>query len=143
MKFEDYIINTVTRIILPFISLFGFYLIFHVHLSPGGGFSGGTVVGSAFVLFSLSFGVSIQEKKLSHRTSALLESYGGLWYVLLGFVALFYGYSYLTNAPVFSPGVPGRLYSSGLVLLVNIGLGIKVASTIITLFDSIGGEELE
>ena len=143
MKFEDDIINTVTRIILPFISLFGFYLIFHVHLSPGGGFSGGTVVGSAFVLFSLSFGVSIQEKKLSHRTSALLESYGGLWYVLLGFVALFYGYSYLTNTPVFSPGVPGRLYSSGLVLLLNIGLGIKVASTIITLFDSIGGEELE
>ncbi len=142
MKFEDDIVNTVTRIILPFITLFGLYLIIHVHLSPGGGFSGGTVVGAGFVLFSLSFGISIQEKKLSHRTSALLESYGGLWYVLLGFVALFYGYNFLTNDPVFGLGQSGSLFSSGLVILVNIGLGVKVASTIITLFDSLGGEEL-
>ena len=143
MKFSDDIVNTVTRIILPFITMFGLYLIVHVHLSPGGGFSGGTVVGSGFVLFSLSFGISIQEKKLSHRTSALLESYGGLWYILLGLVAVVFGYSFLTNKSVFGVGSPGTLLSSGLVLLVNIGLGIKVASTIITFFDSIGGEELE
>ena len=143
MKFEDDIVNTVTRIILPFITLFGLYLILHVHLSPGGGFSGGTVVGSGFILFSLSFGISIQEKKLSHRTSALLESYGGLWYILLGLVPLLFGFSFLTNQPIFPGGQLGSLFSSGLVLLVNIGLGIKVASTIITLFDSIGGEELE
>ncbi|MFW6279277.1 MAG: MnhB domain-containing protein [Bacillota bacterium] len=143
MKFEDDIVNTVTRIVLPFITMFGLYLIVHVHLSPGGGFSGGTIVGSGFVLFSLSFGISIQEKKLSHRTSALLESYGGLWYIILGFVGLLYGYSFLTNSPIFSLGTPGSLFSSGLVLLINIGLGLKVASTIITLFDSIGGEELE
>ena len=143
VKFEDDIINTMTRIMLPFIMLFGIYLIFHVHISPGGGFSGGTVVGSGFVLFSLSYGISVQEKKLSHNTSAMLESYGGLWYILLGIPGLFFGYNFLTNSPVYPLGTEGSLLSSGMVLMVNIGVGIKVASTIITFFDSLGGEELE
>ncbi|MFW5976663.1 MAG: MnhB domain-containing protein [Bacillota bacterium] len=138
MRFEDEIINTITRIILPFIMLFGAYLIFHVHLSPGGGFSGGTVVGSGFVLFSLSYGISVQEKKLSHSTSALLESYGGLWFFFMGIPGIVFGYNFLTNDPVLPLGSEGSLYSSGLILLVNIGLGIKVASTIITFFDSLG-----
>ncbi len=143
MKFADDIVNTITRIILPFIMLFGFYLIFQVHLSPGGGFSGGTVIGSGFVLFSLSYGISVQEKKISHRTSALLESYGGLLYIFLGLIGILFGYNFLTNNPIFPLGKPGKLFSSGLILIINIGLGIKVASTIITLFDSLGGEDLE
>ncbi|MEJ6949711.1 MnhB domain-containing protein [Natronospora cellulosivora (SeqCode)] len=143
MTFKDEIVNTITRFLLPFITLFGIYLIVHVHLSPGGGFSGGTVIGSAFVLFSLSYGVSVQEKKLSHRTSALLESFGGLWYIFLGMIALFLGQNFLANSGVFPLGRVGSLFSSGMIILVNIGLGLKVASTFITLFDSLSGEDLE
>jgi len=142
LRFDDDIVNLITRILLPFIMIFGFYLIVNVHLSPGGGFSGGTVVGSAFILFSLSYGISVQERKVSHRTSTLLESLGGLWYIFLGLAGFLGGYRFLTNAPFWSTGSSGNLFSSGLVLLINIGLGIKVASTIISLFDGLGGEDL-
>ncbi len=142
MKFDDIIINTVTRILLPFILIFGFYLIVHVHLSPGGGFSGGTVVGSSFVLFSLSYGILMKERKLPHSLTAILESSGGLWFIFLGLVSVFLGQNFLVNSPVFSLGTPGRLFSSGIVLLVNIGIGVKVAATIISLFDCLGGEDL-
>lgn len=142
MKFDDIIVNTVTRILLPFILIFGIYLVVHVHLSPGGGFSGGTVIGSSFVLFSLSYGIAMKERKLPHSLTAILESSGGLWFIFLGLVGIFLGENFLVNSPIFPLGTPGRLFSSGVVLLVNIGLGIKVASTIISLFDSLGGEDL-
>ncbi len=142
MKYDDIIVNTITRIILPFILSFGIYLVFHVHLSPGGGFSGGTVIGSSFVLFSLSYGIAIKEKKLPHSTTSVLESFGGLWFIALGMVAVFMGYNFLVNRPIFPAGEIGTLFSSGMVLLVNIGLGIKVGSTIISLFDSLGGEDV-
>ncbi|MFW6266270.1 MAG: MnhB domain-containing protein [Halanaerobiales bacterium] len=142
MKIDDQIITIITSLLLPFITLFGIYLIFHVHLSPGGGFSGGTVVGSAFILFSLAYGISVQERKISHRTSTFLESMGAIWYVFIGLAGIFAGYEFLTNDPVFSLGEIGTLFSSGTVQLINIGIGIKVASTIISLFDSIGGEEM-
>ncbi|MGM0446116.1 MAG: MnhB domain-containing protein [Bacillota bacterium] len=142
MKFRDDIVSIITRLMLPFITIFGLYLIVHVHLSPGGGFSGGTVVGAGFVLLSLTYGISMQERKFSHRTSTLIESGGALAYILFGLIGLFYGNSFLTNLPIFPVGTPGRLFSAGFIALINLAIGVKVASTIIALFDSLGGEEL-
>lgn len=142
MKFRDTIVSIITRFMLPFITLFGLYLIVHVHLSPGGGFSGGTVVGAGFVLLSLTYGISMQERKFSHRTSTLIESAGALIYIILGITAFFYGQPFLSNLPIFSAGEPGRLFSGGFIALLNIAIGVKVASTIVALFDSLGGEDL-
>lgn len=142
MRFRDTIVSIITRFMLPFITLFGLYLIIHVHLSPGGGFSGGTVVGAGFVLLSLSYGISMQSRKFSHRTSTLIESGGALIYIILGVVSFLYGQPFLSNLAIYPAGEPGRLFSAGFIVLINLAIGFKVASTIIALFDSLGGEEL-
>ena len=42
---RDIILEQVARLLVPFILMFGVYVVLNGHLSPGGGFSGGTVMG--------------------------------------------------------------------------------------------------
>ena len=50
---QSVIVKTVCRILVPFIQMFGLYVIMHGHSSPGGGFQGGVILGSSFILLSL------------------------------------------------------------------------------------------
>ncbi len=139
---EDIVVRSVARLLVPFIQLYGFYVIFHGHLSPGGGFAGGAIVASSMILFGLSFNLEAGSRKLSHDVSTVLESGGALWFLFIGLVGILVGVPYLSNqAAGFYLGVPGRLFSSGMIFLLSIGIGVKVASTMITLFYSLSGGE--
>lgn len=139
---DDLIVKTITRLIVPFIQIYGIFIILHGHISPGGGFSGGAVLGSSIILFTLSFGLKKASKKLSHRVSAILESSGILWYILVGLLGIFLGGSFLSNREAgFFMGEAGRLLSAGIIPLLTVGIGIKVASTMITLFHTIIEED--
>lgn len=139
---EDIVVRTVCRLMLPFIQVYGFYVIFHGHLSPGGGFAGGAIIGSSMILFGLSFNLKAGTSKLSHETSSFLESGGGIWYILIGLLGMALGSNFLTNqAAGLGFGIPGQVFSSGMIFLLSIGIGLKVASTMITLFYNLGGGE--
>jgi multicomponent Na+:H+ antiporter subunit B len=51
------ILRTTTRLLLPLLLLYSVFLLFRGHNEPGGGFSGGLVAASAFVLYGFAFGV--------------------------------------------------------------------------------------
>ncbi len=139
---DDLIVKTITRLIVPFIQIYGIFIILHGHISPGGGFSGGAVLGASMILYTLSFGLEKAEKKLSPKTASILESSGILWYILIGLLGIALGGSFLSNKEVgFFMGLPGELLSSGMIPLLAIGIGIKVASTMITLFHTIIEED--
>lgn len=113
-------------------------MILHGHLSPGGGFSGGAIFGASLVLVALSFNLEAGVKQISHQTSSILESGGVLGYVLTGLVAVMLGGNYLANRSAGFPlGQAGELFSSGAILIITVFVGIKVASTIVTLFYNI------
>ncbi len=132
---EDIIIRMISRISVPFIMVFGLYIILHGHLTPGGSFSGGAVLGSSMILFALAFDLEEGHKKLSHDASTLIETGGASTYVIVGLVGVFAGSGFLSNkAGGFPMGVPGELFSGGMIALITIALGLKVASTVITLF---------
>jgi multicomponent Na+:H+ antiporter subunit B len=126
------IIRTIAQKVFPFIVLFGFYLISHGHLSPGGGFQGGVVLGTAIILLALSHSIEKTEKKFKSRWLNMLEKLGILTLIFLGFLGIFLGYSFLSN---FLPlGNPGQIASGGLMLLFNIAIGIKVAAGVSVIF---------
>lgn len=132
---EDQIIRFTTRLVVPFIQLYGIYVITHGHLTPGGGFSGGAIFGASLVLLALSFNLDTGVKQISHSTASILESGGATGFVLTGFVALAWGANYLSNqAGGFNIGQPGLLISGGAILIITVFIGIKVASTVATLF---------
>ncbi|MDQ7794053.1 MAG: MnhB domain-containing protein [bacterium] len=135
LRFDDLILKEVGGLLVPFLQMFGVYVIFHGHLSPGGGFSGGTVAGISMILFSLVFGLGPGLRKVSHDATRIMESSGTLWYGLVGLVGVLRGASFLMNRGAGIPlGTPGRLFSGGLILLITVGVGIKVASAIISLY---------
>jgi len=126
------IIKTIAQKLFPFIVLFGFYLISHGHLSPGGGFQGGVVLGTAIILLALSYGIEQTEKKFKSRWLIMLEKLGILTLIFLGFLGMFLGYFFLGN---FLPlGKPGQIASGGLMLFFNIAIGIKVAAGVSVIF---------
>jgi len=135
---EDQIVRITSRLVVPFIQVYGIYVILHGHLSPGGSFSGGAIFGASLVLVALSFNLETGAKQISHQTASVLESGGVLGYVLTGLVAVALGGNYLSNrAAGFPMGQAGELFSAGAILIITVFVGIKVASTIVTLFYTI------
>jgi len=102
--------------------MFGVYIFVHGHLSPGGGFPGGTVIAAAILLLYLSN----EEFTLNEGRAKLLEGSMGALYVLVGLIGLLTGGAFLYN--FLSTGRVGDLFSAGVVPVVYIIIGLKVGS---------------
>ena len=57
---------------MPLLLLFAVFLLLRGHNQPGGGFVGGLVVASSFVLYSIAFGVDAARRALLVTPSTLL-----------------------------------------------------------------------
>ena len=126
------IVKTVIKFLAPLVILFGIYIILHGHLTPGGGFPGGVVVASAFVLLTLAYGKEVAEKKMKRSLAALLESTGALFFLILAVLGIFVGGWFFSN---FLPkGEPLKLLSAGFIPLANIAIGLKVGGGIFAVF---------
>ena len=126
------IVKIFTRKLFPFILLYGCYLISHGHLSPGGGFQGGVIFGSAIVLLGLVEGVRITEKRFREDLLSLIKNIGMLIFILTGFTAMILGYSFLSD---FLPqGEVGAVPSAGLILFLNLTIGFMVGTGIAVIF---------
>jgi multicomponent Na+:H+ antiporter subunit B len=133
---NDIIVKTITRIIIPFAQVYGIYVVLNGHISPGGGFAGGAIIGTTLILYTLVFGREKGKKKFSHRASEIAESGGIIVFVIVGLVGMILGGRFLMNlAAGFPEGTLGTILSGGMIPLLMIGIGIKVASTMISLFN--------
>ncbi|MFP4478678.1 MAG: MnhB domain-containing protein [Candidatus Izemoplasmatales bacterium] len=139
---NDIIIKNITRIIIPFAQIYGIFIILNGHISPGGGFAGGAVIGTTLILYTLVFGREKGKKKFSHRTSEIAESGGIMLFVFVGIVGIIFAGSFLTNLEAgFPSGELGVVLSGGFIPILMIGIGIKVTSTMISLFNLLIDEE--
>jgi len=114
------ILYTGCRFLFPLILLFGSYIFIHGHLSPGGGFQGGAIVASAFVLIYMG----CRGRRLPEAPTKVIESLGGLVFIIVGLVGLSFGGYFLLN---FLPkGIPNVLFSAGIIPIIYIAIGLKV-----------------
>lgn len=129
---NDVILQTAARILVPPIILFGIYVILGGHLGPGGGFSGGAIIGAGLILYLNAFGFQKTERFFTEKT------YKRLSVCALGCYCLAKSYSFYTGAneieSVIPLGTPGAILSSGLILVLNICVGIVVAGTMYTFY---------
>lgn len=91
-------------------------------------------MGLAFIAFATIYGWK-GRAKMPERITTLTESYGTLWYGIMGMVGIIKGAPFLANKLAgIDLGTLGTLSSGGLISLIGLGVGIRVASTMITLF---------
>jgi len=65
MKPNTLILHTAALAIMPLQLMFSVFLLLRGHDEPGGGFIGGLVAASAFVLYAFSFGAQASTPKIS------------------------------------------------------------------------------
>lgn len=128
----DAILQRITRIVVPVIFLYGFYIILNGHLSPGGGFSGGATVGAGLILYVTTFGFHNTQRFFGEKTYDRVKV-GALSLYSVTMIYYFYtGANALKN--IFPLGAPGNILSSGMILPINIFVGLEVACTMYAFF---------
>ncbi len=140
---KDSIIRFVGKVLLPAVFIYGIYILLNGQNSPGGGFSGGAVMGSALILTAAAFGFKTVDRYLTARASSIIT------FVALGFYSFAKGYVFFTGANGLEnhipKGTPGAIFSGGLILPLDIAVGIVVACTMFGFYSlfirgNIGGD---
>ena len=125
------VLYTGCRLLFPLILVFGAYIFIHGHLTPGGGFQGGAIIASGFLLIYLG----CREKRINRIVSNLAESLGGLTFVVIGLLGLVFGSYFLLN---FLPkGTTNTLISAGIIPIIYIAIGFKVGSELSNIIDNL------
>lgn len=133
---HNIILRIVAKFLIPLIILFAFYVQFHGDFGPGGGFQAGVIFSSAFILYALVFGLDAAEKIIPPYVLRLLASFGLVLYAGVGLVALLLGANYLDYSVMGSTQIKGQHLG---ILLVELGVGITVASIMIIIFFAFAG----
>ena len=98
--------------------LFGLCVLFNGHISPGGGFSGGSILGAALILFALAFGARAVRRFFTRRVFNLVRITGLMIYAVMFGVYIFQG----------ANGINSEL-AHYIVLVIDIAVGLVVMST--------------
>lgn len=116
------IVMSGAKILFPAIIMLGAYVFIHGHLSPGGGFQGGTIIATGFLLMLLAY----QDYSVSHMVLSVIESLAGITFATLGLFGFIHGGTFLQN---FMPaGTLNALFSGGIIPIIYITVGFKVGA---------------
>ena len=120
---------------IPFLMVFGLYVITHGELGPGGGFQGGVIMAAAFILYGIVYGPEELDRLFPKTIIDTLNCLGLLLYAGVGMFCLIKGHNFLDYTPL-KPSKPPLSESWGMTL-VEYGVGITVASVMVTIFKEV------
>lgn len=117
------LLTTASLFLSPLIFTLGVYVFINGHLTPGGGFQGGAILASGFVLLLLANPL----KRFNSRLFDFVESISGMTYVAIGIAGLILAGGFLDNS-ILPLGEFGTLISAGILPVIYILIGLKVGS---------------
>ena len=133
---NNLILRITAKLLIPFIILFALYVQFHGDFGPGGGFQAGVIFSSAFILYTLIYGLETAQQIIPSRLLQILASLGVLIYIGTGVVALLLGGEFLNYSVLAEAPITGQHIG---ILVIELGVGITVASVMIMIFFSFAG----
>ena len=134
---KDYIVlRVITKLLIPFILLFGIYVQMHGDYGPGGGFQAGVIFAAAFILYALVFGDDQARKVIPDKALILLVPLGLILYSVTGFYGLILGGNFLDFNVLLNSSKAGQHIG---IFLVELGVGITVAAVMISIFRAYAG----
>ena len=129
---EDLILSSLTRFLFPLICMFGVYIILNGNISPGGGFSGGAVIGAGLILYLSAYGYKRIRRFFTFKTFKVVSCLALISYTSSK------TFHFITGANEIHVPIPlgthGTIFSGGLLLPLNIFVGLVVACTMYALY---------
>ena len=133
----DIILRVVSKLFIPFIFIFALYVQFHGDYGPGGGFQAGVILAAGVVLYAIIYGLSAAQRAVPIRLVEFLVPLGVLIYAGVGVWSLFTDRNYLDyNNLLHGDAIHGQHWG---IFLVEIGVLVTVASTMIAIFYAFAG----
>jgi multicomponent Na+:H+ antiporter subunit B len=128
------IVKTASRWLKGLILLYGIWMVLYGHLTPGGGFPGGVVIASAFILITLAEGQAGATKHLSRTAAMECDSIGALIFLLVAVMGMVVAGAFFRNFISTPDASFFALVSAGVMPLCNIGIGLKVSASLFMVF---------
>ena len=133
---RNVVVETVARVMIPFVQLFALYVIIHGTGGPGGGFQGGVVFASAFILYTMAFNLAGVKKRFPESANTIFSSLGLYIYAGIGLLAIIFSSGaaqYLNYGfiPFTSHFEENRALGMD---FVEMGIGITVMAIIVSIF---------
>ncbi len=142
-QFDSPIVLLGSRLLAPYIMLFGWYVIIHGHYSPGGGFQGGALLAASVLLIRVAGGNRVAKLQVQEFATTPLAVVGVFIYFATGLVAMAMGGYFLDYESLPIPGMePGYLRYTG-ILIIEVGIGLAVMAILIMIYDNmVRGEDV-
>ena len=134
--YKNPILRVCTKVLFAPIILFGLYVQFHGDYGPGGGFQAGVIIASAFILYSIVFGLNEGKQLLPEKMNLFLLALGALIYGGVGIISMLLGENFLSYNILGTSAQSGQHIG---ILLVEFGVGLTVCNVMISLFNSFAG----
>ncbi|NNU16616.1 Na(+)/H(+) antiporter subunit B [Parvularcula sp. ZS-1/3] len=136
------ILRVTIKLLFAPILLFALYVQFHGDYGPGGGFQAGVIFAAAFILHALGFGLGSCQRVIPPNWLPVGMALGVLIYMGCGFYTMFLGGNFL-DYDVIQPDSTHHAGQHIGIVVVEIGVGLAVAATMLQIFYAFAGREPE
>lgn len=110
------VIKTVTKVIVAMILAVSASIALHGHLTPGGGFQGGSALAVAPLLIIAAYSkYALEENGLDKTRALILRSIGLLGIALVALIPILSNGFIMQNQPIFPAEIRGQLVSGSLI----------------------------
>lgn len=136
MRHDSVIVQNVSRFLIPYIQLYAWYVLFHGHYSPGGGFQAGVLLGASFILQML-IGDRKEILSFSLWREFITSCFGLLLFAGIGFGAIMAGSLFLDYGAFsfLAESVSDRRYLA--IYGIELGVTLTVAMTLVIIFHAL------
>lgn len=116
----------------PVVVIQGVEVVTHGQVDPGGGFQGGVMVASGFLMLYLAGALARSRRLVAPERMELVDSIGAAGFALVGLAGWVGGALFLSN--VLPLGPVGQIDSGGSIAVLNMVVGVEVTGGFAVVF---------
>ncbi len=124
------VVRFVVRMLAPFIAVFGTYVMSFGHVSPGGGFQGGTILAALVIVTTVIVDTVLAQRMVPSSIRPWLQGAAPLAFVAVGLIGLGLTGYYLG----FPAGSAPAWVTTSMLTVIEFGIGVGGAAIFASLF---------
>ncbi len=139
--YPSVVVRVVSAVLVPFLLLFGIYIIAHGHYGPGGGFAGGGFLAVGAILPRITLPSELAYRLFPTWLGPVVGGLGMLLFLLVAAAPLVVGGALLDYGAIQVAGLEASRVRYLGILAVEVAVGFAVFGAMLLIFDVITGAD--